>query len=285
MSTELITLQEAAERLGVHYMTAYRYVRTGRLPARKVGAEWRVDLADVEAFTRVGDDAVPPRRRKGTTDYRGRLVERLIAGDEPGTWTIVEQAMTAGLDPEQVYLDLLAPAMEEVGDRWAAGTVSVGEEHQASAVVLRLIGRMGPRMRRRGRSRGTVVLGAPPGDDHGVPVALLGDLLRSRGFAVVDMGANVPAESFAEAAAGSERLVGVGIGATTLGNDRGVRAAVRAVRAATDTAVVLGGAAVTGADHARRLGGDAFAPKAPQAIAVFEALANGEDLPQEAALG
>ena len=31
-----LTLQEAADLLGVHYMTAYRYVRTGRLPARTV---------------------------------------------------------------------------------------------------------------------------------------------------------------------------------------------------------------------------------------------------------
>ena len=36
-SRELITLHEAAARLGVHYMTAYRYVRTGRLPAERDG--------------------------------------------------------------------------------------------------------------------------------------------------------------------------------------------------------------------------------------------------------
>ena len=31
------TLQEAADELGVHYMTAYRYVRLGLLDAAKVG--------------------------------------------------------------------------------------------------------------------------------------------------------------------------------------------------------------------------------------------------------
>jgi excisionase family DNA binding protein len=34
---ETLTLHEAAERLGVHYMTAYRYVRHGQLFATKVG--------------------------------------------------------------------------------------------------------------------------------------------------------------------------------------------------------------------------------------------------------
>ena len=39
----LLGLQEVADRLGVHYMTAYRYVRTGRLPATRIGAQWWVD--------------------------------------------------------------------------------------------------------------------------------------------------------------------------------------------------------------------------------------------------
>jgi excisionase family DNA binding protein len=39
----LLGLREAADRLGVHYMTAYRYVRTGRLPATRIGAQWWVD--------------------------------------------------------------------------------------------------------------------------------------------------------------------------------------------------------------------------------------------------
>jgi hypothetical protein len=33
-------LKQAAAYLGVHYMTAYRYVRTGRLGARRLGTEW-----------------------------------------------------------------------------------------------------------------------------------------------------------------------------------------------------------------------------------------------------
>ena len=45
---ESISLQEAASRLGVHYMTAYRYVRTGRLPARRDGAQWFIDPRDLD---------------------------------------------------------------------------------------------------------------------------------------------------------------------------------------------------------------------------------------------
>ena len=42
-----VGLRDAAEQLGVHYMTAYRYVRNGTLPAHKSGGEWQVDPADL----------------------------------------------------------------------------------------------------------------------------------------------------------------------------------------------------------------------------------------------
>ncbi|MFM7891249.1 MAG: helix-turn-helix domain-containing protein, partial [Actinomycetota bacterium] len=45
-----VSLHEAARRLKVHYMTAYRYVRSGRLPARQQNGEWQVLLADVQQF-------------------------------------------------------------------------------------------------------------------------------------------------------------------------------------------------------------------------------------------
>jgi excisionase family DNA binding protein len=40
-----ITLREAAKRLNVHYMTAYRYVRTGRLTAHREGGQYQVCAA------------------------------------------------------------------------------------------------------------------------------------------------------------------------------------------------------------------------------------------------
>ena len=55
----LLTLHEAADRLGVHYMTVYRRVRLGMLPARKVGGTWRIDPVDLTGaavgFRRTGN--------------------------------------------------------------------------------------------------------------------------------------------------------------------------------------------------------------------------------------
>ena len=57
-----LSLHEAADLLGVHYMTIYRRVRLGILPARKIGGTWMVDPADLVRATTTPDRG---RRRRG----------------------------------------------------------------------------------------------------------------------------------------------------------------------------------------------------------------------------
>jgi excisionase family DNA binding protein len=252
-----MTLQEAAERLGVHYMTAYRYVRTGTLPAEKAGVHWMVDQADVDRLR----TAAPKRRPRGSVRTEGpaKLAARMVDGDEAGAWTIVENALTSTLDPQDVHLDLLAPALRRIGEDWEAGRLSVADEHRATVVAGRLIGRLGPRFARRGRKRGVVVVAAPAGETHALPGAMLSDLLRGAGFEVIDLGADAPTASIVEAAEHATRLVAVLIGVTSTGHDKTVRAAITALRAAgIEVPVLVGGAAVASSEHAERLGASAW---------------------------
>jgi len=254
-----LSLSDAADLLGVHYMTAYRYVRTGRLPAVKDGAEWRVEANDVTRLLEPAPagptEGTSGRRRR--TAYEGRLEERLVRGDEAGSWAVVESAMASGMGPDDVYTAVIAPAMTSIGDKWSRGQLSVAEEHIASAVVLRLIGRLGPRFTRRGRKRGSVVIGAPAGDAHSIPSAMAADLLRAQGFEVFDLGANVPAASFAETVRSASRLVAVGVVGTTPDNEASLRACTDAITAATDAPIILGGGAILGPEHALALGATA----------------------------
>jgi MerR family transcriptional regulator, light-induced transcriptional regulator len=253
-----MTVQEAADSLGVHYMTAYRYVRQGRLAGERQGAEWRIRPADVETL----------RGRSGTSSRRGparidadrqSLERRLLAGDVAGAWWLVESHLGGGLDPPGVLLNLVVPALRSIGDRWAAGTVSVGDEHRATAAVERVIGHLGLQSGRRGKNRGTVALAAPSGDLHTLPVTIAADLLRWRGFAVLELGGNTPADAIGDAVAREQRLVAVGIASTTPGLEEEVASSVHAVRcAAPEVPIFLGGASIGSETRARRLGGDTW---------------------------
>ena len=48
-STEILTVEEAAERLKLNPQTLRRWIRAGLLPARKIGRkEYRIDARDLE---------------------------------------------------------------------------------------------------------------------------------------------------------------------------------------------------------------------------------------------
>ena len=183
--------------------------------------------------------------------------------------------MAAGVAPTALYLDVMAPAMAAIGEGWAAGDVSVAEEHRASVVMLRLIGRLGPRFTRPGVTRGSIVLGAAPNDHHGVPVALAADLLRNEGFTVVDLGADSPAESFIDAAHDTQRLVAIGINATSPDNDDAISATITSIKQALECPVVLGGNGIASVEAGLRLGADRVTKSASEAIAAFSDLATG----------
>ena len=172
----------------------------------------------------------------------------MVAGDEAGG--VVrrrERGPTSGTEPAGVYLDLIVPALASIGDRWASGTLSVADEHRATIVAQRLIGRLGPQFARRGRKRGAVVIGAPL-ETHALPTAIVGDLLRGAGFEVLDIGANSPPESFVDTARGASRLVAIAIAVTSSGRESAVRSVVRALRAVGHR---RGGAHRRRGDHGR----------------------------------
>jgi excisionase family DNA binding protein len=251
-------LQEAADRLGVHYMTAYRYVRTGRLPATRIGAQWWVeprDLAAAGAGAKVAGHARTATRKATRATAVRRLEDRLVAGDEPGAWTIVESRLGSGSEPEEILLDGLGQAMRSVGERWEAGDYTVDDEHRASGVASRVVARLGARFTTRGPKRGSVIIGTPPHEMHGLPTAIAANVLRGHGFDVVDLGADVPADAFGTAVTKTPRAVAVAVGVTAGNHDRAVRAIVRAVHDVSPSLPVLvGGAGIADEKHAARLG-------------------------------
>ena len=254
---EPITLQEAAARLGVHYMTVYRYVRTGRLRAVRDGIQWMIDPRDLATMR---GPAGPGRRSAASWDERaGRLAGRMVAGDEAGAWAVIETALASGAEPADVHLRVVVAALRQVGEGWASGRLTIADEHRAAAVAHRLIGRLGPNFARPGRTRGTVVVGAPAGEQHGLPSAFVRDLLRGEGFEVLDLGPDAPAASFVESARQTDRLAAVAIGVTLPGQDAVLRSTVRALRRAGISAPILvGGAGTRDREHAIRLGADAW---------------------------
>lgn len=65
-ATELFSPRQVADLLGLHVRTVRRYVREGRLPARRIGKQYRIAREDLEAFTggELADSALGPSHRQ-----------------------------------------------------------------------------------------------------------------------------------------------------------------------------------------------------------------------------
>lgn len=271
-----LTLDEVASSLGVHYMTVYRYVRQGRLEATRVHGVWRVTRESLAEFQAAKERSVAQRgkkversgpsarvaldaRRRG--NYVTELEHRLVAGDGSGALAVLQRAIDAGSDVDEVYLEILSPVLVSIGERWSRGEIDISVEHQATAIATRLVGQLSPRFSRPGRRRGVIVIGGPTGERHGLVLAMLGDLLRLEGWDVRDLGPDTPAGSFVHAASLIDDLVAIGISVSSDESLDSAQETLAAVRAAVedDVRLVIGGHAIRDEAHAQILGADHWA--------------------------
>ena len=262
-----LSLHEVAAMLQVHYYTAYGYVRKGLLPGWKKGRSWWVKRSDVERFVSRKAVAAGARRRR-SAEWAERLEVRLVDGDEAGARKVMESALGSGHDLMRLFRDVLSPAMSSIGSRWRAGELDIYVEHRASNLSLSLMNQIGSRFVRRGVSKGEVLMGAPTGEQHGLPVTMAAILVRSEGWTVHDLGVGIPPADFASAARRCGDLVAVCLGVTMPEVLPAARETVAAVRGAVrqGTPVFVGGAAVAGADQARDLGADHWTSTLPELI-------------------
>jgi MerR family transcriptional regulator, light-induced transcriptional regulator len=107
-----------------------------------------------------------------------------------------EQVLAQGFavyPPELVVVEVLQKAVAEIGEGWYKGDVTVQQEHFCSGLVVRHLEALvmgAPSPTRPGR----VLVACPPEENHTVGLLVLTYLLRRRGWEVVYLGANMPAE-------------------------------------------------------------------------------------------
>ena len=191
---ERIDLQSAADELEVHYQTAYRWVRSGRLRAEMVDGRYlvlRADMDKLETSRRAPKSPPPPS--SGRLDHAGeRMLEALITGDEPAATKLFGRLVDEGASIVALIQEVLVPPLRSIGKQWSDGDVTISTEHRASAIVERILGEFAPNPR--GRRRGTAVVVALSGDRHSLPTTMAAVALRSDNWHVHHLGADLPPE-------------------------------------------------------------------------------------------
>lgn len=197
-----MNLQEAADALGVHYQTVYRWVRSGALTATKQGASYDVGHGEVDRFLARRSIGNPPPQRIHVRDWChhiDRLEALLLDGDELEARSSIDRLHDGGVPLVELCDELIAPVLVRIGDGWHQGRVSVAQEHRATAICERLLARISSHPR--GRPRGTAIVTAAPGDEHGFPSAMAAMALRDDRWRVHHLGTRMPVDDLVAFAA------------------------------------------------------------------------------------
>jgi MerR family transcriptional regulator, light-induced transcriptional regulator len=134
----------------------------------------------------------PAAAGEGTalSELRDKWLAACLAFDEQAAEQALSQAFAIGA-PETICVEVLQRGLAELGARWSIGSVSVQQEHFASALALRRLNTLLSAAAAPTR-RGCLLAACPPGEEHDFVLLMMAFLLRRRGWGVVYLGANVP---------------------------------------------------------------------------------------------
>lgn len=176
---ELISVQEAARLLGVGVSSVKRWADAGLLTCEKTpGRHRRFLRSEIEALLR------KRRGQYGGVAFADHKVAEVLLSD--GDATIVDRALAevrARAGSWAVAADALAPALEEIGELWSRGTITVVQEHVASERLARGLARVADDLPTR-RGAPAALLFVAEGEEHTLGISLAEVVLREAGWTV-----------------------------------------------------------------------------------------------------
>ena len=201
----------------------------------------------------------------------------LQRGEDDQVGTLVRQALDQRHAPLEILNQGLIAGMDVVGEQFRKREIFLPDVLLAARAMYAGLDLLKPLLASEGvPTAGRVVLGTVQGDLHDIGKNLVGIMLKGAGFEVMDLGADVPAARFVDAAQEHGASV-IGLSAlltTTMPVMKEVVELVRARGLAGRVKVIVGGAPVSEA-WAREIGADSHGYDAANAVERVRALVAG----------
>ena len=140
----------------------------------------------------------------------------LLGGSPRDARTEAIAAIEGGLPPRSLYVDVLGPALVEVGVRWQHGLATVAQEHLATASVSTIMATMAATLEESPAVERSAVLACSEGEIHTVGLRMVADFLEADGWEVAYLGPMTPSlELIGLVRAAAPDLVGLTTALTT----------------------------------------------------------------------
>ncbi|MDR1137501.1 MAG: corrinoid protein [Synergistaceae bacterium] len=206
-------------------------------------------------------------------DILKEISENLQNGKAKVVVELVGKALADGLPAQKILDDGLLDGMGVIGTKFKANEVFVPEVLVAARAMNKGAEILKPALAAAGvKAKGKAVIGTVKGDLHDIGKNLVKMMMEGRGIEMIDLGVDVPANKFVDAA--KENGVSIvccsALLTTTMGEIKGVVDAFKESGSRDTVKIMVGGAPVTQA-FCDQIGADRYAPDAASAADVAAA--------------
>ncbi len=209
------------------------------------------------------------------TEYLQRLAQTVAGLEMDDVTHLLQDALEKKEDPYQL-LEAMSKGLTRVGELFEKGDYFLADLVLAGEMMKEGFAILEPFLQKETKkNRGTVVLCTVKGDVHDIGKNLVGIMLTSAGFRVVDLGVDVPASRVVEAVIESS-AGGVALSVlltTMVGSIGDVVNALQKEGLRDKVTIAIGGACTT-SELADRMGVDACGRSAVEAVHIFESYLN-----------
>ncbi|MEM2920982.1 MAG: corrinoid protein [Candidatus Bathyarchaeia archaeon] len=207
-----------------------------------------------------------------------RLKEAIVNLDFDGSKNLAQDAIAKGIPPNEIISKGISAAMEEVGKKFENSEYFLSELIVAGEISKEVTQMLQPYLKGVDIKRiGKVVIGTVKGDLHDIGKNILGMMLESAGFEVIDLGSDVPAEAFVEAVKDKQPDI-VGMSAlltVTMVEMENVINALKKAGLREKVKVIIGGAPITD-EYANRIGADGYGRDAVVGVEICKSWVKGK---------
>jgi len=200
------------------------------------------------------------------------ISDRIINGNQDGLEEEIERIMKNGEEPLSIVNNLLIPAIKEVGRRFEAGDFFLPHLILSSETMRLALSILKPYLKKEEvKGKGRILLATVKGDIHDIGKNIVGAVLESFGFIVLDLGKDVPSEIIVETAK-KEKVDIVGLSALMTTTMVEMKVVLEKLKAKNVEVKTMVGGAVLSPEYAREIGASAYARDAIDAVRQAERL-------------
>jgi len=188
------------------------------------------------------------------------IIELIQKGKVKDVNELVSEGLAEGMSAMVILNEGLLKAMDQVAQKWKDGKVFIPEVLIAARCLNSALAILEPELlKEKVQSKGTVVIGTVKGDLHDIGKNLVALMLKSKGFKVIDIGTDVPAQKFVDAINQHQAqfVCMSSLLTTSMPSFVDVISAIDAAGLRNQVCVAVGGAPVTQA-YADEVGADVF---------------------------